>query len=357
VPRSSPRSAFTLFLERGRPGRSTDPTPVAPGTVVMPPHRGRSGRDGRAPGSGFTLIELLVVIAIIAVLVGLLLPAVQKVRAAAARTQCSNHLKQLALALHNAHDTFLAYPPAATGKQNPGWTYPKGADGNATPATRGSNFYFLLPYVEQDALHGRFTSVAGAWDVTLVGGTAAGTSFDVPPPKVLLCPADPLPPAVQVPGLTGLRHMTNYMPNVQALGQGQNATFARYRRYTTAATATDGLSNTIAHVERYRLCNRLDGSVGRNNWLAAGLGPQDCSFAFEADPFTGVPAGNVGILPPQFTPPLEACDPNKAQGLHPGVMNVSLLDGSVRTVTSGLTQLTWQRVLVPDDGQVLGADW
>jgi prepilin-type N-terminal cleavage/methylation domain-containing protein len=122
------------------------------------------------PRRGFTLIELLVVIAIIAILIGLILPAVQQVRAAAARLQCQNHLHQLNVATHNfigSHDGFL---PVGVGQP--------GADGRNTNV-----FVELLPYLEQDNLHAR-------WDFTNYsanfGGDGSPASAAL---SLFVCPA------------------------------------------------------------------------------------------------------------------------------------------------------------------------
>src|SRR3954471_2701755 len=122
---------------------------------------------------GFTLIELLVVIAIIAILIGLLLPAVQKVRAAAARAQCQNNLKQLGLALHNYHDTTGFFPPSATNAAfNPGWAKVHGWGP------------FLLPYIEQGNLANLYQWTSD-WN-TAVNAAAVSTVV-----KTFLCPSAP----------------------------------------------------------------------------------------------------------------------------------------------------------------------
>lgn len=123
---------------------------------------------------GFTLIELLVVIAIIAILIGLLLPAVQKVREAAARMSCSNNLKQLGLAMHSYHDANNGFPK----------NYQR-VGGNAWEALSAN--YFLLPYVEQGNLHNQFQANLTNWGFTY--GTLMNTKL-----SVFLCPSAPNAP-------------------------------------------------------------------------------------------------------------------------------------------------------------------
>src|SRR5690242_2517716 len=130
----------------------------------------------RASRTGFTLIELLVVIAIIGVLIGLLLPAVQKVREAAARTQCVNNLKQIGLACHSYHDANNSFPPGYIDGNPAG---PSTPDNDVGPGWGWAAF--LLPYVEQQNLYKQINFSQGV-------ATGSNAALAQLPLKVYQCP-------------------------------------------------------------------------------------------------------------------------------------------------------------------------
>src|SRR5262245_12699241 len=138
---------------------------------------------------GFTLIELLVVIAIIAILIGLLLPAVQKVRAAAARTQSANNLKQMGLALHNYHDVKRRLPPTF------GWD-PKlsGSLGYSEGGAFGSAFFHILPYIEQGTLHKQSLTTQQGYYQNNASGKI--TKYTFPPWSVSVTETGPNTPII-----------------------------------------------------------------------------------------------------------------------------------------------------------------
>ena len=304
----------------------------------------RSVRSEPRRRRGFTLIELLVVIAIIAILIGLLLPAVQKVREAAARMSCSNNLKQLSLAIINCADTNQGKLPPSIG------FYPNEQGGPQT--ANGGIFMIIQPYYEQDNVFkaslvtpdpdGRNGS-----NPTYSQWTAVQQNARI---KTLICPSD----ATNVPdwtnayasyGVNGRIFNHVYQgPSTGNWGRG----YARY-----PASISDGLSNTVFTFDKVTKCN---------------VGPYETNFWPDWGPiaynYDWSPGNNASSSSPQFNPRISPsdssrrdCSGNLASSMHTGTMNVGLGDGSVRTVSSGVGAATWWSAITHNQGDINGSNW
>src|SRR5262245_38572644 len=193
---------------------------------------------------GFTLIELLVVIAIIAILVGLLVPAVQRVREAASRAQCANNLKQLGLAAHNYHDAQKNLPPGI------GY-YP-----TAPNSVFGGFFFHVLPHLQEDNLQRSalgvvpFPAPEGPTDVYYPGNNKVYSQRVA----VFLCPSDPSVPADGVVPINGFPFAVScYGPNALLAGNADITTkpyTLNPQGRTRLDGITDGVSNTILYAEK-----------------------------------------------------------------------------------------------------------
>jgi prepilin-type N-terminal cleavage/methylation domain-containing protein len=331
---------------------------------------------------GFTLIELLVVIAIIAILIGLLLPAVQKVREAAARMSCSNNLHQLSIATANYAGTYQdKLPPASDYEPNTNGTPNGGAIMNA------SLFLLLAPYFEQGALYTLANNAAqvgssqnlNSYSVVTGTGVAIGAS----PIKQVQCPSDPSLSSGMSSTLNSWAG-TTYAGNFQLFGGSYSG--GTYNAQYKIGNVPDGTSNTICFAEKYAGCSN-SASTGGNLWAYPG---GDFGVP-SAAPTTAVTApgaqGNgsganlwgptfanganksiSGAAPtyiwpqPQLQPSpymgtTSVCDPQQASSPHTAVIQVALLDGSVRGVNGSVSKSAWSFAIDPADGQVLDSTW
>jgi prepilin-type processing-associated H-X9-DG protein len=306
----------------------------------------------------------LVVIAIIAVLIGLLLPAVQKVREAAARLTCANNLKQIALAAHHYHD--------ATGKFPTGARLPVDVSGRPTGGT--NLMVELLPYIEQDNLYRK-------WDYydnrnNVAGGRNATQAQVI---KLLLCPSDPLPESVveltAVNSLTprwswGFYGMSSYGGNAgkRSVHTGGPPAFPRMTRdgifwigsCVRLADITDGTSNTLLFGERYHRDPEYDlqhDVVWRGSSSLAQWG----RWGYVANP------GAMGNVTLHTAAPINYEVPrggdfstveNRACAFgsgHPGGANFAFADGSVRFVRDSTSLPTLQALSTRRGGEVVSA--
>jgi prepilin-type N-terminal cleavage/methylation domain-containing protein/prepilin-type processing-associated H-X9-DG protein len=293
---------------------------------------------------GFTLIELLVVIAIIAILIGLLVPAVQKVREAASRTQCVNNLKQIGLACHNYHDVNKKLPPAVISTLSPRtqtqaklvWWY-------------ASWMARILPYVEQNPLgqgiQGEYNRIYYPWGFAATGNNRPHQGLGTEEP-LFKCPSEIrslVAPSIDLGGFSAPVAFTTYLAN-----SGTNSRTRDGVIYDSSAvkliSITDGTSNTILVGERppsadlnfgwwYAGAGFYDAAVGTQVGVGdVVLGAREVYYAADSGDSVGGPGMACATTFVNFQPGdiIQPCHQVHFWSYHPGGSNFCFSDGSVR---------------------------
>jgi prepilin-type N-terminal cleavage/methylation domain-containing protein len=308
----------------------------------------------------FTLIELLVVIAIIAVLIGLLVPAVQKVREAAARTQCQDNLKNITLATIHCADTYQ-------GKLPPGYgDYPitdpnmaSGQEGN------GSLFFHILPFIEQQNLYksGLVDPTADPWRLPNGGYYSWSPNIYNKAVKVYICPSDFTNPE----GLSGAgnwgtaSYAYNYQVFKVAMYNWVDGDWTSDGAGRFPAAIQDGTSNTIFFTEKYGQPSKDPWSVnwGGNTWWEwspkFGADLQGPAAKFLVQPT--IAYCDATLVTGHFAGANQNICSQTAESPHTGGIQCGMGDGSVRFVNGSISGATWWAAITPRAGDILGSDW
>jgi len=301
-------------------------------------------RPQRNCRGGITLVELLVVIAIIAVLIGLLVPAIQMIRGAAARAQSLNNLKQMSLACQNFHDVNGTLPPAQ-GARRPG------------QGVIGPVHFHILDFIEQGPVLKNAESPRGfaRWDVN-------GTFGKVIP--TYLSPSDPTVTNGQG-NFGALWGLASYAYNFQVFGNGNLASspdvalgnpnttnIAFWFGRTRLLAIRDGTSNTIMFAEKIAQCGQWMGPVDGASLWSCEFNQRRPGFAINGAAANSTGTGSmfqVGAKP-------ATCDWNLASTTSSTAILVALCDGSARSLAASTAPAIWWSALQPNDGGDLG-DW